>query len=641
MVSSTAPKRHALLVGVDVYLNDGSRRHENGNALALKSLRGCVNDVRIIRKFLRDLFQLHDPTVLTSTKSLTNGNVPQESEDRLPTYHNIKKKFNTIYEQAQPGDLFFFHFSGHGAPLRITSTSPAGRSTDPSLLPADYCCGKPALRGWQLNQWLKRFNKKKVQVIVILDSCHSGGAWRGDCLVRSPEDWDPPPNLDVDEAEVQSMSIMEQVNRNAELSVDWDINPEGFTLMAACRSNEQAAEKERNGVYNGAFTSELVACFNRPTSMAASTYRVIRDHIASKITKQTPQVFGRDRLAFFGNHEPFSATPVLIQLQGMDDITLPIGKVQGVKIGAQFATYPPTMEVVFSVVKVDEDESRANVLRGSPKIPQSLSVVPRKWSTEERLNVFVEPSFGQSFQEQLYYGLHERIVGDINVVESSDSLNEFQLKAGKNGHFDIWGPAPLLGYEGPVRGLRPRNDAKEASVALAHIFRFGQILSLRNEASEDPAPFQVTLQAVGLGAGDQQGPFLDNQKFTYKFENKVGEDLHIAIITLGPGFYVRQEIPQTDYLKTVPSGNAYSMSFRLTAPDELKRHNAKGKTHRDIVRTFVTRGKQVSLKSLELAEIWKTDHIPSREVNNYGRDFVREIGFCWWTQDIELFTVLR
>lgn len=120
-----------------------------------------------------------------------------------------------------------------------------GHANDPSLITVDYCCGKPAVRGWQLNVWLNELNEKKVQVIVSLDSCYSGGAWRGNRRFRTPEDWTPPLNLPADEAAATEAPSMSN-DRNTELEVSWGINPEGFILMAACKSNQRADKSQKH-----------------------------------------------------------------------------------------------------------------------------------------------------------------------------------------------------------------------------------------------------------------------------------------------------------------------------------------------------------------------------------------------------------
>ncbi|ORY60764.1 uncharacterized protein BCR38DRAFT_411882 [Pseudomassariella vexata] len=120
MNAQTPPRRFALLVGVDLYQNNGSRKSIKHNGVSLKSFRGYVNDVRLFEEFLRHHFQLH--------------------ENRRPTFENIKREFLDITSRNRPGHMFFSHFSGHGALLPGVGVSPAGRDEDPSLMTMDYCC---------------------------------------------------------------------------------------------------------------------------------------------------------------------------------------------------------------------------------------------------------------------------------------------------------------------------------------------------------------------------------------------------------------------------------------------------------------------------------------------------------------------
>ncbi|KAK8115633.1 hypothetical protein PG984_012135 [Apiospora sp. TS-2023a] len=230
------PNKYALLVGADLYLNDDSRQHTDGKPVSLPTLQGAVNDVEGIQAILRDRFRFDKPTVLTCSPSPTDPRIPSEPEDNWPTYWRY----------------LLFHFSGHGASLHTTELSPQdGRSEDPSLMTADYGRGEPAVRGWQLNTWLQDLNSKNVRVIVLLDSCHSGGAWRTGGRFRSPENWTPPPNLPADEEAAQGTQ-RKPGHRDGDLEECWDINPRGFTLMAACQSKQKAAERDEDGAAYGA-----------------------------------------------------------------------------------------------------------------------------------------------------------------------------------------------------------------------------------------------------------------------------------------------------------------------------------------------------------------------------------------------------
>ncbi|KAH8661815.1 caspase domain-containing protein [Ilyonectria robusta] len=630
MAFAAAQKRFALLVGIDFYLNDGSRKSEKGESLSLSNLQGCVNDVGGVEEFLRKEFQLDNSCVLTSP--LPSSGLPTEASDRWPTFDNIRREFNTVSEQASAGDMFFFHFSGHGARLQPTSRSPPGRSTDPSLVTMDFCCGKPAVRGWQLNEWLKILNEKKIRTVVILDSCHSGGAWRTDGRFRTPEGWTNIPNLPADEGAILETAV-ESSCRNGELEMSWSINPDGFTLMAACESHEKAAEKTVNGRSYGAFTHGLLACLkqNRP-SEAVVTYRNLRDQIVKQVNGQTPRVYGRDRLVFFGDKDPISATPLVVRLDG-ENIYLPIGKVHGVREGSEFTTYPPTTHVTFSVDRVDDFECRAPALHALTLQRHPYWIVPCRWSLgDEILQVLADPSLGSEFQQALHAALQDRIVGDIEITEPSDSSGPdaavFRVTKRDDGGIDLTGSPSLTGYEGPVRGLdltgvNVAQLATNSAVALAHLTRFRQILRLSGNASQQLGPFELTLKPK-ISGGNLSG----GQEIDFVFRNTTKSQLHITVLVLSSGFHVKQLYPSQDFPESVDPGHKVSFTFNITIPDPLKGYGEQ----RDIIRAVVTKGMQLSWKSLELPDIWNADQLSDKR-NGLGRDAKLLSECSLWVKD--------
>lgn len=202
---------------------------------------------------------------------------------------------------------FSFFFAGHGGLLRAVAQSPPGRHYDPSLLTADYGTGKRAMRGWQLNSWLESLHKKQVRVVVCLDSCYSGGSWRNGHQGRTPlsldQDMDVFPPDTVHEKQATS-----SVSRNTELDTSWSINPDGVTLMAACDSDQLAQEtKGSDEKMYGAFTYHLMDVLkNTQPNATLPSYRLLCDQITEALSgsgldqKQTPGVYGRDGLAFWG-----------------------------------------------------------------------------------------------------------------------------------------------------------------------------------------------------------------------------------------------------------------------------------------------------------------------------------------------------
>ncbi|RYP31515.1 hypothetical protein DL768_011173 [Monosporascus sp. mg162] len=610
MATRTTPKRFALLIGVDFYQRGESRQTQESQPISLQSLQGCVNDVRDMEGFLTARFGLNDPYILTSSPS-SKPNIPQELPQKLPTYKNIEGSFAKIYDDARPGDLFFFYFSGHGARLRPIGASPAGRQTDPSLMPMDYCCGQPAVRGWELNNWLRRLYRKKVQIIVGLDSCYSGGSWRDGVIIRTPDNWEPPPNLPIDEmgkTEDGEMhgTFCDSNSRDSDLDESWDINPTDFTLMAACKRNQTAEERPIDGQMRGVFTYYLVS-YLRQNLRRMVAYRTVCDHIRNQVNAQTPQVYGQDRLAFFSNKEPPYPVPIIINVEGKDAV-LPIGRLHGVKVGAEFMTYPQPLNVPLSIYQVDELKCRAKIGQGlASNLRSNSEVYSSRWSADKTVKIGVDQSLGCEFWKLLHVTLQNRIAGRIEVSEGTE-VDSFMLR--KRGHdgVDVVGPKSLVGYDGVVHGLdihdqHPEELATKSALALAHLFRFQQVLDLRNEASKEPASFHVILEhdtsRIQLLSGEK---VQDDTRLRLSYENRGDTTLFFTFLVLSPGFHVRQLYPRTDSPEAVP-----------VLCD-------------------------ISLKTLELPDIWDTDQDPGEGTSGPERHATMISDLTWWVEDIEIWT---
>ncbi|KAK1979858.1 caspase domain-containing protein [Colletotrichum cereale] len=652
MANHKLPRRFALLVGVDFYYQGDFRRSKDGHPLRLQNLQGCVNDVNTVGEFLRRDFGLDRPVVLTSSTAgpAGQGSVgPLESPADQPTYYNIKRAFEAIGSQAEEGDLFFFHFSGHGARLEPVTGSPAGRSEDPSLLTVDFCCGKPAVSGWQLNEWLRKLNRKKVHVVVTLDSCHSGGFWRVGALARTPEKWPTVPSLPTDELAAEEI-ITSPRYRDFRLHSSWSINPEGFTLMAACESHELAAEDVLNGEPGGVFTQDLGLYLRSSMSRSLPvTYRVLRDHLAQQLTGQTPVVHGRDRLRFFGSTEPVFNTPMIARIEG-DMVHLPVGEAHGVHLTSEFTVDSPSSGLAFSMTEVDDFESKGVVV---PELRQALAkcqnrVRPLWWSFGERLlHVSVDPSIGPMYRDLVHSGLEDRVSSSFEVVElgrntSRPTMPTLRVERRDEGCVTISGPEFLVGYAGPVRNLRLRGDtvgdlAANTAIALSHLGRFRQIMDIGERASPSPRPFDVNILPDGAA---YKSPFPDNQRFRFTLRNKGDDDLFVAVLDLGPGLDAKQVFPASDLPEKVARNQTRKFPFRLQIADELKQSGTSDEdvVHREIIRTVVTKDKPISWKTLELPHIWQASQVG---LGHSPRYMVVESESEWWVQDIELLIVSK
>jgi hypothetical protein len=136
-------KKSALLVGIN-YIGDP---HE---------LYGCINDVNSIKERIskKGFQQINTLTDLTTSK---------------PTRENIIKEFTALLSTAQPGDLLFFLYSGHGSYI-LDVNGDEHTLYDQLIIPCDF----NAILDDELKQIIQTNLKQNVTLFAMFDSCFSG-----------------------------------------------------------------------------------------------------------------------------------------------------------------------------------------------------------------------------------------------------------------------------------------------------------------------------------------------------------------------------------------------------------------------------------------------------------------------------------
>ena len=182
--------------------------------------------------------------------------------DREATKNNIKSALSDLVKSATSGDVVYIHFSGHGQ-LIADMNNDEQENLDQSFVCYDACFSpkyKMAGKSYhgqnhfiddELFPYLNEL-KKKVgktgQVVVVFDSCYSGGADRGelsddpDC--ESDVEWDKTTRGTDDEF---------QINKSVETYLQSIKKPGNYTsaggnitIISACKSDQKNYEcKER------------------------------------------------------------------------------------------------------------------------------------------------------------------------------------------------------------------------------------------------------------------------------------------------------------------------------------------------------------------------------------------------------------
>jgi len=166
VLAQTTPRKLALLIGINDYP-------------APDQLGGCLTDVNLQRELLVHRFGFNPKDVYV---------VPEKEATR----QGILDAFKTyLIDQAKPGDVVVFHFSGHGSkvidPTPIPEFVRDNKGLNGTIVPIDRATDDPTqvrdIMGKTL--FLLTSALKTENVTVILDSCYSEGGLRGNSRVRA------------------------------------------------------------------------------------------------------------------------------------------------------------------------------------------------------------------------------------------------------------------------------------------------------------------------------------------------------------------------------------------------------------------------------------------------------------------------
>ncbi|KAL8172225.1 hypothetical protein V2J09_024029 [Rumex salicifolius] len=145
-------KRTALLVGCN-YANTENELH------------GCINDVLAIQETLKEQFGFDSDQI----ELLTDA--PDSTVK--PTGANIKAALTRMVEHADPGDVLFFHYSGHGT--RIPAKHGLHHKQDEAIVPCDFNLITEVRYADMDFRALVNKLPKEATFTFLSDSCHSGG----------------------------------------------------------------------------------------------------------------------------------------------------------------------------------------------------------------------------------------------------------------------------------------------------------------------------------------------------------------------------------------------------------------------------------------------------------------------------------
>jgi len=223
-------------------------------------LNGCVNDVKLMYKVVKQEFDFTTFKVLTNKEATRSG---------------IINGLKWLLRGNKSGDILFFHYSGHGSqvPVYDRTATEEMDGLDEILCNYDLDWNEP-VRDNDLGNIISDV-KKGVHVTVVLDCCFSGTGLRNwkqtwDCaksniMQPGPEGvflrnrYMPPPDSRMIEAEIDiDDDLCFNTKAKRKPFIITDMNPGDAVLISACSDKQYAADADFNGRAHGALTYFLV-----------------------------------------------------------------------------------------------------------------------------------------------------------------------------------------------------------------------------------------------------------------------------------------------------------------------------------------------------------------------------------------------
>ena len=349
-------RRLALLVGISQYerLEDGKPSRQPPDWWNLN----CRNDVDRLKELLVRKFQFRPADV----RVLTDG---------AATRRGIEDAFRDhLIRQARPGDVVYFHYSGHGQQIEDDNDDEID-GLDESLVTADYK-SQSAKDGYDTNlrddtirELLKqlkgrmtgRAGEPEGSITLTFDCCFSGTATRGapptGRLVHRGRGWDP--EIDGPRPPARGRGIPDD---STGLLDEGEAIAHGYVLLTATRSDQVARERQEERM--GAFTFHLLSTLGQATPR--TTYRDVFERLYADLTAdirdQEPTMEGEaSNLLFSGSAVP--PNPYVL-VRGFDDaegsVTLPVGRIQGATIGSRYAIFKAGSDVKVAANRIASAE---------------------------------------------------------------------------------------------------------------------------------------------------------------------------------------------------------------------------------------------------------------------------------------------
>lgn len=290
--SNCSGRKKALLLGCN-YAGQGPRIE----------LRGCINDVANMKKFITERYGYKEGDVVVLTDDQTVA-------ARVPTKDNIIRAMKWLVKDAQPNDSLFFHWSGHGGVVEDEDGDEED-GFDSTIYPTDFKQNGPIVDDLMHDIMIKSL-PAGCRLTALYDSCHSGTALDLP-YIYSTKGVVKEPNLlknigmegfqaisayaagNVQQTILSVTSIFDKVSRNKSKEernriTQLKMSPADVISLSGCKDDQTSADATINGEATGAMSYAFRTVMERqPVQSYISLLNNMRAQLQGKYS-QKPQL---------------------------------------------------------------------------------------------------------------------------------------------------------------------------------------------------------------------------------------------------------------------------------------------------------------------------------------------------------------
>lgn len=287
--SNCTGKKKALLIGIN-YIGSSNQ------------LRGCINDVKNMSKFLNQHFgyKYEDMVILTDD---------QRDMRRMPTKQNIFNAMQWLVKDARPNDSFLMHYSGHGGTTKdLDGDEESG--LDDVIYPVDFQQAGHIVDD-DMHNIMVRPLPPGCRLTALFDSCHSGTAldlpyvYSTKGIVKEPNLWKDAgtgalsafmsyETGNIGGAISSLTGLAKKVSRsgnsNRQQVINAKASPADVISISGCKDDQTSADAQEAGQNTGAMSWSFIKVLNDlPNQTYLSLLNNMRTLLSAKYS-QKPQL---------------------------------------------------------------------------------------------------------------------------------------------------------------------------------------------------------------------------------------------------------------------------------------------------------------------------------------------------------------